>query len=346
MSVSLHVKAWLAISCLFIELVANIVVAPQSLASQIPLTAMPALVSQCPLQDQLLSMDFEGRHRLCLVHLPKSYAGQQKLPLLICLHGGAANFKTAVKTFGLNDEADKRSFIVAYPNGTSRFGHRLATWNSGGCCGYAYKENINDVGFIRSLLGTLEQKYAVDSDHVYVVGFSNGAMLAYRLAYDLPGVFAGIGSVSGWMNGQQNALSRPVSTFIVHGAVDKSVPVSGGSGKWSRYGIKLEARPLDDTVQYWVKNNGCSPLPKITRDGALTRYVYSGGKNNTEVELCLIDGYGHAWPGGRKSWLFAARPYALFSTNDALWEFFSKHSRQDASLNAHKDEPLSQADVK
>lgn len=285
-------------------------------------------------QDKLLRMDFEGRQRLCLVHLPKAYEPRTKRPLLICLHGAVSSYRNAIKTFGLNDEADKESFIIAYPNGTSRFGQRLATWNAGGCCGYAADHKINDVGFVRSLIASLEQNYAIDENRIYLVGFSNGGMLAYSLAAEMPGVFAGLAVLSGWMNGQQQQLSKPVSAFIVHGSEDKSVPLMGGSGKWARYGIELGARPLNETVAYWIRNDGCSSVPQVTKSGALTRYLYAGGRGGTEVELCLIEGYGHAWPGGRKSWLFAAKPYSLFSANDALWEFLSKHSTRDGALNA------------
>jgi polyhydroxybutyrate depolymerase len=264
--------------------------------------------------------------RRCVVHLPPSYDGSKSLPLVVLLHGGAANVNTALKAFGFNEDADREGYIVAYPSGTGK-GSKLLSWNSGGCCAYAFKNNIDDVAFIDSVLQSLQQDYKIDSKRIYATGFSNGGMMVYRLGLDLPGRFAAIAGVSSALKKDSGHLSEPISVLIIHGDKDKSIPIDGSPGKWDRLGYKVGAQPLEQTVQFWVNENGCSPTPTVTKEGPVTRTAYSGGKNGTEVVVYVIEGYGHSWPGGVKSWMFAAKPYKDFSANRTMLKFFSDHAR-------------------
>jgi hypothetical protein len=61
---------------------------------------------------------------------------------------------------GFDAVADRRGFIVTYPEGSDRARPLLnalgkpgfLTWNAGGCCGYAVEHGIDDVGFIRAMV--------------------------------------------------------------------------------------------------------------------------------------------------------------------------------------------------
>lgn len=63
--------------------------------------------------------------------------------MVISLHGG--NAKQHRQATGMDLAADRDGYIVAYPNGTGRLSEHLLTWNAGNCCGYAQKNNIDDV---------------------------------------------------------------------------------------------------------------------------------------------------------------------------------------------------------
>jgi polyhydroxybutyrate depolymerase len=75
---------------------------------------------------------------------------------------------------GFTAKSDVEGFIVVYPEG---FG---ASWNVVGGFGDAFSTNIDDVGFIRALIDSLQGKFAIDRNRIYVAGFSQGAMMAYR----------------------------------------------------------------------------------------------------------------------------------------------------------------------
>ena len=66
------------------------------------------------------------------------------------------------------------------------------SWNAIGCCDGAAKENVNDVGFIEALVPKIDPGHARP---IYVVGYSNGGRLAYRLACTDPTLFDGMVAV-------------------------------------------------------------------------------------------------------------------------------------------------------
>ena len=65
--------------------------------------------------------------------------------------------------------ADREGFVVVYPNGSGLLRARLLTWNAGGCCGYAMRADVDDVGFVRALLDDLAARVAFDRRRVYDV---------------------------------------------------------------------------------------------------------------------------------------------------------------------------------
>ena len=120
------------------------------------------------------------------MHLPPQAGDGQPLPLVINFHGGGGEPLGHERYSGMDDLADEEGFIAVYPAGTSRFGDRLLTWNAGGCCGYAQEESVDDVGFVRALIDDLSTVTLIDRSRIYATGLSNGAMMAYRLAAEIP----------------------------------------------------------------------------------------------------------------------------------------------------------------
>jgi polyhydroxybutyrate depolymerase len=56
------------------------------------------------------------------------------------------------------------------------------TWNGHGCCGKAQRENIDDVGFITTMVGQISAGLPIDKSRVYATGISNGGIMSYALA--------------------------------------------------------------------------------------------------------------------------------------------------------------------
>src|SRR5512145_1095735 len=91
-----------------------------------------------------LTIVHQGIKRSCKVQYPPALlTGDKRVPLVLVLHGGGGNADNAEKMTGFTQKALSGNFIVAYPEGTGRFG-KLLTWNAGHCCGWAMKQGVDD----------------------------------------------------------------------------------------------------------------------------------------------------------------------------------------------------------
>jgi polyhydroxybutyrate depolymerase len=226
----------------------------------------------------------------------------------------------------MSEKSDEEGFLVVYPNGTGRLDEFLLTWNAGTCCGYALEHNIDDVGFIRTLLERLEQQVRIDPSRIYVTGISNGGMMTYRLACDLADTVAAIAPVAAALNEEDCSPSRPVSVIIFHGTADEHVPYNGGIGSKAR--DERVDKPVRYAVSFWVNRNRCSPNPVVEEFGSIRKETYGGGIDGTEVVLYTILGGGHAWPGGEKGYRWGDEPTKEISATDLMWEFFASHPKR------------------
>ena len=162
---------------------------------------------------------------------------------------------------------------------------------------------------------------------------SNGGYMAHLLGIQLNNRIAAIASVAGTIvpNVYPTAMpGRAVPAMQVHGTADPTVPYAG-----SALGI-----PIDTLMKFWVRNNGCNPVPVQTAvpntntgDGCTAdHFVWSGGHNGATVELYRVNGGEHSWPGS---------PPVLgvtnqdFSASKEIWRFFSQYRlNQFTSVNA------------
>ena len=145
-------------------------------------------------------LEHGGRARSYVLHVPLRQASGPR-PLLLAFHGGGGNGPGFQEYAGLDALADRDGWLVAYPNGTSRwFDERLLTWNAGDCCGYAQAPTVDDVGFALAVIDDVARPRTADRRRVYATGHSNGAMLAYRLAAEAAERVAAIAPVAGAMS--------------------------------------------------------------------------------------------------------------------------------------------------
>lgn len=264
-----------------------------------------------------LTVTVDGRDRHYRAYTPAG--GTAGRPVVILLHGGGGNGELFQRVTHLDRVADSGGFVAVYPDGSGRLGDKLLTWNAGTCCAYARERNVDDVGFVRAIVDDVTARFGTGD--VFVTGFSNGAMMAYRLGCELADRIAGIAVVSGAMNVDTCTPARRLPVLVIHGTADTAVPYDGGpsgsefptAGTWTNRSVRY-------AVDFWTKHNGCAPAPEETRDGGITTQTYSCAE---PVTVYTIDGGGHGWPGGEK-----ARPNAVEEApprpdaSAVLWEFF------------------------
>jgi polyhydroxybutyrate depolymerase len=246
------------------------------------------------------------------------------MPLVIVLHGGGARAERMLAV-GLNEIAAAKGFIVAYPDGIGR--GKKHSWNAGSKVpqGYAEEVRVDDVGFISKMIDDIAAKGRIDTRRIYVTGASKGGMLAYRLACELSDRIAAIAPVAATMVVPDCKPSRPVAVFHVHGSADESVPLLGGRGDYT--GPTASYPSVPDTIAKWRQINQCQPQSKQERISSASCTRYEGCR--APVELCVIEGSGHGWPGVQTERQKRRNPINMdFKTSAEVWRFFSSQSLQ------------------
>ena len=274
--------------------------------------------------DYTFSLDHAGQTRKYRIHVPASYHPDKPTPLVFAFHGGGGNMDIQAddRYYGQISKSEQAGFIAVFPNGYSRLGGRLATWNAGNCCGGARDNNSDDVGFVREILSRLKARLNIDAQRVFANGMSNGAMMSYRLACEMPETFRAIAAVAGSDNTRSCNPARPVSILHIHARDDELELFDGGSGRKSDKVTQFVAVP--DSIAKWVRLNACNPAPRrvFETTGAYCE-AYTGCRDGVEVKLCVTETGGHSWPGGIKPRGDTPASSAISAT-DMIWEFFSR----------------------
>ena len=273
--------------------------------------------------DYAFSMPHQGYQRSYRVHVPASYRPSVPTALVLSLHGGGGNmdYQANDAYYGQISKSEQAGFIAVFPNGYSKLpGGKLATWNAGHCCGAARDGMSDDVGFIRALVQRLQTQLNIDHQRIFANGMSNGGMMSYRLACELPDVFRAIASVAGTDNTVTCTPSAPISVLHIHAKDDELELFEGGAGRERAAVSHFVAVP--DSIAKWVHLNGCSASPKRVLEvrGAYCD-VYAPCRGGVEVKLCVTDSGGHSWPGGTKLRGGASGSTALSAT-EVIAEFF------------------------
>jgi len=269
--------------------------------------------------DYRFSFSHGGMERFYLVHVPRSYRPGRPTPMLLALHGGggSADYQANDAKYGLISKSEQAGFIAVFPNGFSRFGGKLATWNAGTCCAGAVRNKVDDVGFIRAVIHRAERQASIDPRRIFATGMSNGAMMSWRLACEAPEVRA-IAPVEGTDNTTHCTPPRPVPVIQFHAINDEMVAFNGGPGPSSFTKVNFTSVPA--TQAKWVALNRADPNPVrvLTVPGSHCDLH----RGPAPVELCVTDSGGHSWPGGGTQ-QFRKQPSQAISANDLMWSFFS-----------------------
>jgi polyhydroxybutyrate depolymerase len=284
----------------------------------------PAVLAQSAATEQRRTLQVDGLSRGYLVYLPSTYQAGRPVPLVFVFHGGGGRASGIAPHTGFSRLAEREGFVAVYPDGLE------GRWNDG----RGYAATHDDVGFVHALLDTLQRELSIDPRRVYATGISNGAMFAYRLACDLPGVFAAVAPVAGAMPVDLAPSCRhtePVSVIAMQGTADPLMPYAGG-GVARRRGRVLSA---DQSVVFWATLDGCTdpvlvmpeenPAPE---DGTrIRRTIFNGCRDRRGVELYTVVGGGHTWPGGPPAGRAVGRVSRDIDATPLIWSFFAQHPK-------------------
>ena len=260
------------------------------------------------------SLTVNGVTREYILQLPSEYdpSTSEPLPLIINFHGngGCASRYSQGLDSGPSDLTtlvDAHNTIVAYPQGMVR-AKGAAEWNPADAGGDDIANN--DVYFSQQLIAEVSANHSIDATRIYAVGYSNGGMMAYGLACNLGSQIAAIGIMSGIMLDGECDTSQYTPVIHFHGTADYVLPYTGNQ----------DYRPVAEVISYWVNHNQIpqtEPITTTLNGGSVRLDSYTGGAEDSAVELYTIQEGGHVWFGDT---IGGESPKAI------LWRFLSGHS--------------------
>ncbi|MGV1768010.1 alpha/beta hydrolase family esterase [Rhizobium rhizogenes] len=285
--------------------------------------------------DEKLTYALQGTTRSAILHAPTATVGHAA-PLVIALYGSGDNAKHFQQSIGFDAVADRENFVVVYPEAID------AHWNYGRPVRkmpLLNGQQVDDVGFIRTLIDDLITRKLVDENRVYVTGFSRGSQLSFTLACALPDKIAAIAPVSGLMTEFQIDDCRPghpMPIMMVNGTSDNTLLYDGF--------LSQDYRQLSvpETLDYWRRTNGCTgeedikTLPHINDHDRthVSLYSWTGCSAGTGIRFYRIENGGHRWPrlvnSGNtdpiRSVGFGHRNGDI-ETAVEIWDFFKQYQR-------------------
>lgn len=198
------------------------------------------------------TLKVKGVSRTYRLIVPESIDLHRPVPLLFAFHGfllDSAEFMARYSRFA--ELAEKEKFIVVFPQGLER------RWE-------IFLRNNRDIAFFDELHQSLEKRYNIDRNRIYVTGMSNGAYFSNLLASQRSEVIAAIAPHSGGpgllaVTGIDADRKYPV--LILHGTLDSIVPPSEGRATRDIYrqeGHEVELVEFKGLRHFWSNRLGGS----------------------------------------------------------------------------------------
>ena len=249
----------------------------------------------------------EGVNREYVLYVPDSYDGSFSVPVVLNFHGFSGDAYQYMNEADMRILSESENFILIYPQGLDLDGE--PHWNA---CpnGGDNKSEVDDFGFIETLIEEISSNYNIDLERIYAVGYSNGGMMAYGLANHKSELIAAVASVSGAMLDCTGPTSHPMPVIHLHGTNDFDLPYNGNNYYNS----------VQNTLDYWINFNNTNKEPIVNFDNSgeieIEHYVYDNGNNSVSVEH-------YKYIGGYHIWFMST--FQGQNTSELVWDFLSRY---------------------
>ena len=274
------------------------------------------------------SISHESVNRTYLKYIPENIDSDNEADLFIGLHGytGTASGFEKQTTGGFNDAADKYKFLAIYPQGLyfnsieNDSGSFVSSWNDlagsrtktpngeicaidadiypqypncseGGRCAWA--SCSDDLGFIKKIIDRTNEDHKIRD--IYLIGMSNGGMMAQALACKYPNIFKGVVNVVGMQQKDLSCIPKEPVNFIIYGSLKDTVvpPINIRASDGYFY------EPMEKTFNAWSKQFECKSFKQLdfNLNDDFEKKIASDCENNVQIISLLNKDAGHFWPG-------------------------------------------------
>ena len=245
------------------------------------------------------------RHVMTVGNLERGYeviapvkAPPKSAPIIVMLSGIRSTVSDEIRRDDLVQYATANEAEIVYPVGYGE------SWNAIGCCGAAATKKVDDIAFLKAVVAKVDPGHARS---IYVVGYSNGARMAYRVACDDPTLFDGYAMVKGGPT-PGCAMNKPVTLLQIASSDDPEIPYKPG-----QKGVEPLAMT---TLVYDVRSaDKCSSQREVTHSGSMTLTTWPSCGNGTRLGFAV-------WKVGVHS--FPRPPASVPAASQVIMAFFTK----------------------
>lgn len=262
--------------------------------------------------------------RACRVAIPDGRP--RGAPLVVLLHGCTQDPEQLARGAQMDRLANDRGWYVLYPDQPS-------SQNQNKCWNWFLAEHQQrgrgEPALLAAIVEQVVREHGLDETRVYVAGISAGAAMSVILGATYPDRFAAIGVVAGLEYGAATTMAeawpamsnggpspdarglaayramgpqaRPVRALVFHGTADRTVSPRNGEqvvAQWAQ---------TNDLALDGVDDDDVTPHPArrvaLTAPGGLpyTEADVLGPDGRVLIKHVVVEGMGHAWPGGDRS---------------------------------------------
>lgn len=214
-------------------------------------------------------------------------------PLVINLHGWTMDASLQRQISQMSSWARDEKATIVYPDAADKD----FAWNP-----------ETDIDFIRRLIDHLKKTCLVDSNRIYLVGFSSGGFFTHYLANKLSGTISAAAIIEGGIRPEWQ-LGPPIygiPILIIHNKFDTRT-------RYLDFGITA--------YQQWIDWNQSDTLAKTTIhcfDPFVSLKTHENGRDNSKVLFYSFDfkmGNGHTWP---------YKNMCGIDATNVIWDFFNR----------------------
>lgn len=277
-----------------------------------------------------------------VVHVPATYDASKSVPLVLMLHGTAADGEAMYNGSGWVGLSEKEGFIAVFPsslrykivdNGELK---NITKWNTVPDADWSLQPGEvakDDIKFLRKVIQEVKMKYNIDSKRVYLNGFSNGGAMAAKCSIEMSDILAAVCSnASAFYTDTFYTPKRNIPYLFEVGNLDYGpgnvgpeyppVPMNLFDTLISTPGLKYlngkHFRIANNCIRNFSLKSEHSQIVGDTNFAILTTYYPEDPKDTHEFKYIFVKNLGHDYP----NWAPVKH-----------WEWLQQFTLNDSSAN-------------
>jgi dienelactone hydrolase len=212
----------------------------------------PSITPPIPVPDFNVNYYYDGALQDYAMHVPASYDGKRKAPLVVYLHGITGLPEEPFRNpTGLVDAIDAKGWLLASALGRGDWFYR------GGTPGDAD---------VMEVIADVSKRYAVDPDRIYLMGHSMGGYGTNNVAMHHPDVFAAVAPAEGTDSADLHANLRDTPWFEM--TAEEDLDAQGKNAKALYQSLSkdgYDATLLDYRLKIHEYSSIYDTLPRLMR---------------------------------------------------------------------------------